>query len=87
MELSRIADATVALAATRSRLAKRAIIAAVVRDTTVDDVEVTVSYLSGSLRQRRTGIGWRSMVGCRRQLPSRPSPSRRWTMRCPPRPS
>ncbi|MGI8458136.1 MAG: ATP-dependent DNA ligase [Propionibacteriaceae bacterium] len=62
MELSRIADATVALAATRSRLAKRAIIAAVVRDTTVDDVEVTVSYLSGSLRQRRTGIGWRSMV-------------------------
>ncbi len=61
MELSRIAGATAALAATRSRLAKRAIIADVVRDTTVADVEVTVSYLSGSLRQRRTGIGWRSL--------------------------
>ncbi|MBO0810919.1 MAG: ATP-dependent DNA ligase [Microlunatus sp.] len=49
------------LTATRSRNAKRDIIAAVLHETTADDVEVVVSYLSGSLRQRRTGIGWRTL--------------------------
>ncbi|MDX6320365.1 MAG: ligase 1, partial [Propionibacteriaceae bacterium] len=61
MLLSRIAQTSVALAATRSRLAKRALIADVLRDATADDVEIVVSYLSGSLRQRRTGLGWKSL--------------------------
>ena len=45
----------------RSRNAKRDLIAAVLRDAAADDVEIVVSYLSGSLRQRRTGVGWKSL--------------------------
>jgi DNA ligase-1 len=66
MLLSRIADTSAALAATRSRLAKRELISAVLADATADDVEIVVCYLSGTLRQRRTGIGWKSV----QQLPA-----------------
>src|SRR5687767_14367961 len=65
MLLSRLAQTSAALAATRSRLAKRDLIAAVLRETEAEDVEIVVSYLSGSLRQRRTGVGWRTL----QQLP------------------
>ena len=30
-------------------------------DASADDIEIVVSYLSGGLRQRRTGLGWRSL--------------------------
>ena len=61
MLLSRLAETRTALAATRSRNAKRDLIAAVLRDASSDDVEIVASYLSGSLRQRRTGVGWKSL--------------------------
>ncbi len=61
MLLSRLADTRRALTATRSRNAKRDLIAEVLRGASADDVEIVVSYLSGSLRQRRTGVGWRTM--------------------------
>jgi DNA ligase-1 len=61
MLLSRLAETRVALAGTRSRKAKRDLIAAVLREASDDDVEIVVSYLSGSLRQRRTGVGWKSL--------------------------
>ncbi|HET6758452.1 MAG TPA: ATP-dependent DNA ligase, partial [Propionibacteriaceae bacterium] len=61
MLLSRLAQARLALASTRSRNAKRDIIAEVLREASRDDVEIVVSYLSGSLRQRRTGVGWKSL--------------------------
>ncbi|HEX7212445.1 MAG TPA: ATP-dependent DNA ligase [Propionibacteriaceae bacterium] len=61
MLLSRLAETRVALAGTRSRNAKRDLIAAVLREASDDDVEIVVSYLSGSLRQRRTGVGWKSL--------------------------
>ena len=61
MLLSRLAETRHALVATRSRNAKRDLIAAVLRDADADDVEIVVSYLSGSLRQRRTGVGWKSL--------------------------
>jgi ATP-dependent DNA ligase I len=61
MLLSRLAETRIALAATRSRNTKRDVIAAVLRDASGDDVEIVVSYLSGSLRQRRTGVGWKSL--------------------------
>ncbi|QGN35780.1 ATP-dependent DNA ligase [Microlunatus sp. Gsoil 973] len=59
--LDRLLRAWRDLGATRSRNAKRDIIAEVLHETSVADVEVVVSYLSGSLRQRRTGIGWRTL--------------------------
>jgi DNA ligase-1 len=61
MLLSRLAETRIALASTRSRNAKRDLIAAVLRDASGDDVEIVVCYLSGSLRQRRTGVGWKSL--------------------------
>jgi DNA ligase 1 len=61
MLLSRLAETRLALAGTRSRNAKRDLIAAVLREASGDDVEIVVSYLSGSLRQRRTGLGWKSL--------------------------
>ena len=59
--LTRLAETSTALSATRSRLAKRELIATLLRQTPVEDLEVVVGYLSGSLRQRRTGVGWRRL--------------------------
>ena len=61
MLLSRLAETRTALAATRSRNAKRDLIAEVLREASADDVEIVVAYLSGGLRQRRTGVGWRTL--------------------------
>ena len=47
MLLSRLAETRRALTATRSRNAKRDLIAEVLRDASADDVEIVVSYLSG----------------------------------------
>ncbi|MGD9695260.1 MAG: ATP-dependent DNA ligase [Thermoleophilia bacterium] len=63
-------DAVVAtsgqVASTRSRLAKRAAIASLLRramDEGPEDVEIAVHYLGGELRQRRTGVGWAGLSG------------------------
>lgn len=70
MLLHRLATTWQDLAATRSRLAKRDLIAEVIGELRESrtgaesgqaEIEVVVSYLSGSLRQRRTGVGWRSV--------------------------
>src|SRR5919106_4862716 len=70
MLLSRLAQTRTALAATRSRNAKRDLIAEVLREASTDDVEIVVAYLSGGLRQRRTGVGWRTL-----QNPPPPAPA------------
>lgn len=51
-----------AVAATRSRKAKVAALAELLGRTEADEVETVVSYLGGRLRQRRTGVGWRSLT-------------------------
>lgn len=61
MLLDRLVVAWRELGATRSRNAKRDIIAAVLAQAAPEDIEIVAEYLSGSLRQRRTGVGWRSM--------------------------
>ena len=61
MLLVRLAETSQALAATRSRNAKRDLLGGVLAEGGPDDVEIVVSYLGGSLRQRRTGVGWRSL--------------------------
>ncbi|MEN0129135.1 MAG: ATP-dependent DNA ligase, partial [Brevundimonas sp.] len=62
MLLADVAATSDAVAATRSRLAKRALLVDLLRRTPPDDVEVVARYLAGELRQRRTGLGWRSMA-------------------------
>ncbi|MFC7405864.1 ATP-dependent DNA ligase [Georgenia alba] len=54
-----------ALSATRSRLRKRELLAEALRSAAAGpppQVEIAASYLSGRPRQRRTGIGWRSLT-------------------------
>ena len=66
MLLVRLAETWSALAATRSRIAKRELIAGVLTDLVAageaDELETVVAYLIGSLRQRRTGVGGRSLA-------------------------
>jgi DNA ligase-1 len=52
-----------AVAATRSRLAKRDALAELLRRAEPGDIEIVVAYLAGELRQRRTGVGWASLRG------------------------
>ena len=49
------------MGATRSRLAKRALLADTIAAALPTEVELVVTYLAGSLRQRRTGAGWASL--------------------------
>ena len=51
------------VAATRSRKAKVAAIAALLATAAPDEVETVTAYVGGSLRQRRTGLGWRGLSG------------------------
>ncbi|MFS0703768.1 ATP-dependent DNA ligase [Cellulomonas sp. 179-A 9B4 NHS] len=65
MLLADVAAASTAVAATRSRLAKRAVLVDVLRRAAADgpdDVAIVSRYLGGELRQRRTGLGWRSLT-------------------------
>jgi DNA ligase-1 len=64
MLLADVVATSQAVSATRSRKAKAAALAALlsrVASGDREDIETVTSYLAGSLRQRRTGLGWRSM--------------------------
>jgi DNA ligase-1 len=56
MLLSEVVETSTGLAGTRSRLKKAELIAGLLATATdPDETEVVVTYLSGELRQRRTG--------------------------------
>ncbi len=63
MLLADVAATSAALAATPSRLAKRARLVDLLRRTGPEEVPVVARYLGGELRQRRTGLGRRSLAG------------------------
>ncbi|MCL2542032.1 MAG: ATP-dependent DNA ligase [Nocardioidaceae bacterium] len=72
MLLRHLVDASGAVAATRSRKDKTRLIAELLLAAHPDERALTAHYLSGRLRQRRTGLGWRSLAA----LPSpAPTPS------------
>jgi len=62
MLLNDLVEVSAAVAATRSRTAKRDLIAGLLTRLTPDEVEIATAYLAGVLRQRRTGVGWRSLT-------------------------
>ena len=66
MLLAPLVSTSQAVAGTRSRLAKRDALAALLREAAPADIPIVVAYLAGELRQRRTGVGWGSL----RSLPS-----------------
>jgi DNA ligase-1 len=59
--LADLVSTSAAVAATRSRKAKTAAIAERLAQAERAELEVVTSYLAGSLLQRRTGLGWRSL--------------------------
>jgi DNA ligase-1 len=63
MLLADLVDTSAEVAATRSRRAKVAALAALLERAEPDEVVTLTSYLGGTLRQRRTGLGWRSLAG------------------------
>ena len=70
MLLSRLVETSAEVAATRSRLAKRKALAGCIAEAGGEarsepggqEIELVVTFLSGTLRQRRTGVGWASMA-------------------------
>ena len=62
MLLSDVVVTSTALAATRSRKAKVAAIADLLTTAAPDELATVTSYVGGSLRQRRTGLGWRGLA-------------------------
>jgi DNA ligase 1 len=77
MLLAELVAVSGAVAATRSRSAKSALVAGCLRsagsDQVADEVEIAAAFLSGELRQRRTGIGWAALRGAR-DLPEQNTP-------------
>jgi len=61
MLLAEVVATSTVVSATRSRREKVAAIADLLRRTPADEVELVATYLAGSVRQRRTGIGWRTL--------------------------
>ena len=61
MLLAEVVATSAAVTATRSRLAKVDAIARCLSRVEPREVPIVVSYLSGELRQRRTGVGWASL--------------------------
>jgi len=60
MLLRALVDASGAVAATRSRKEKVRLIADLLLAAAPGERALVAHYLSGRLRQRRTGLGWRS---------------------------
>jgi DNA ligase-1 len=61
MLLAEVVATSGTVAATRSRKAKVAAIADLLARAAPDEVHLATLYLSGQVRQRRTGLGWRSL--------------------------
>ena len=61
MELAALVEVSQQVGATRSRLEKRDLLAALLREVPVEELVIASAYLSGTLTQRRTGVGWRSL--------------------------
>ncbi|HTY72184.1 MAG TPA: ATP-dependent DNA ligase [Actinomycetes bacterium] len=61
MLLARLAETSADVAATSARSRKVELLAAALHDAAPEEVETTVAFLSGELRQRRTGVGWATL--------------------------
>jgi DNA ligase 1 len=62
MRFADLAATSLAVGSTRSRKQKAAYLADALRALEPGEVEAGVAYLSGELRQRRTGVGWRTLA-------------------------
>ena len=60
MLLQRLVEVHDQVRRTRSRNEKRDLLAALLTEAEVEELPLAATYLSGRLRQRRTGLGWQS---------------------------
>lgn len=63
MLLNELVTATGEVAATSSRLAKIAVLAALLRGLEPDEIAPAIGLLTANPRQGRLGVGWRSLIG------------------------
>jgi DNA ligase 1 len=63
--LAALVEASERAAQTSSRLAKRDVIAEVLRGAAGNEIEIAVAYLSGEIRQGRIGVGWTTLAALR----------------------
>ncbi|MBV9921722.1 MAG: ATP-dependent DNA ligase, partial [Pseudonocardia sp.] len=63
MLFSEVVAASAAVGATRSRTAKAAALAALLRAAAPGEVEAVTAWLAGEARQGRVGTGWRTLSG------------------------
>jgi DNA ligase-1 len=61
MRFADLAATSLAVGATRSRKRKAELLGDALRGLDAGEVEPGVAYLSGELRQRRTGVGWKAL--------------------------
>ena len=61
MKLGDLVDTSRRVSEVSSRLEKIALLASLLSHATPEEVEIAVSYLSGAIRQQRTGIGWAAL--------------------------
>ena len=62
MLLADVVAVSAAVAATRSRTAKAAAIADLLRQADPGEVEPVTAWLAGEPQQGRTGVGWRTLA-------------------------
>jgi DNA ligase 1 len=61
MQLSQLVETSRLVAQVGGRLEKIKLMAELLARVPPDEIEIAVSYLSGSIRQQRTGIGWAAL--------------------------
>ncbi len=62
MRFAEVVAVSAQVAATRSRTAKTELVAGALQAAEPDEVRLVACYLAGTLPQRRTGVGWRSLM-------------------------
>lgn len=63
MLLAEVVAASAAVAATRARSTKAQLVAEVLQEVSTAEVPVVTSWLAGEPRQRKLGVGWRTLAG------------------------
>jgi DNA ligase 1 len=72
MKLAELVDTSRRVAEVSGRLDKIGLIASLLARVPPDEIEIAVAYLSGAMRQQRTGIGWAAL---RAAMPASPADS------------
>jgi DNA ligase 1 len=70
MKLAELVETSRRVAEVSGRLEKIGLIAALLARVPPDEIEIAVAYLSGAIRQQRTGIGWAALQAAMPESPA-----------------